>query len=249
MTWLLPALLYVSAAAFLAGLGWRIAVWLRAPVPLKIVLTPAPATLGGVCQRLAGEVFFFRSLLRADYQLWAAAWTFHVSLVLLAVGHLGGLVIPEFARSVLGQSEFQFHQFAQITGGAAGILAVVPLLALLIRRLAAERLRYLSTMGDFVALALLLAVIATGNHMRFLGTVEIAEARRFVAGVLAFQPAPVPADVAFVLHVLLVCALLVYIPFSKLVHLGGLVLNPTLNQPNNPREKRHPGPWSSPAVS
>lgn len=239
MTSLLPALVYASTAVFLAGMGWRLAAWLRAPVPLKIVLTPAPATTAGVAHRLAGEALLFRSLFSADRSLWVAAWVFHLSLVMLAVGHVAGLVVPGFAQTSLGLTEDQFHRLAQVTGGAFGILAVVPLLYLLSRRLVMERLRYISTYSDYFALALLLLVIATGNQMRFMGSLDLAQARQFVSGVLTFHPVAPPSDAAFVAHLLLVCALLIYIPFSKLVHFSGLVFNPTLNQKNNPREQRY----------
>jgi nitrate reductase gamma subunit len=239
MSTLLPALVYASAAVFLAGMGWRLAVWLRAPVPLKIVLTPGPITSAGVAHRLAGEALLFRSLFGADRSLWVAAWVFHLSLVLLGVGHVAGLVAPRFAQASLGLTEGQFHRLAQLTGGAFGILAVLPLLYLLLRRLVMERLRYISTYSDYFALALLLLVIATGNQMRFMGSLDLAQARQFVSGVLTLHPVAPPFDAAFVAHLLLVCALLIYIPFSKLVHAGGLVFNPTLNQTNNPRERRY----------
>ncbi len=239
MTWLLPTLLYLSAVVFVAGMGWRIFTWLRAPVPLKIVLTPGPATTAGVVCRLAGELALFRSLFGADRRLWGAAWLFHLSLVLLAAGHIGGLVIPEFAQASLGLTEMQFHHLAQMAGGAFGMLATVPLLYLLLQRLVAERLRYISTFGDYFALGLLLLIISTGNQMRFMGGLEPAEARQFVSGWLALHPVATPSNPAFAVHLLLVCALLAYLPFSKLAHLGGLVFNPTLNQKNNPREQRH----------
>jgi len=241
MSRVLAPLLYLSAVVFLAGMGWRFLTWLRAPVPLKIVLTPGPTTTGGVVRRLAGEVLVFRSLLGADGWLWGCAWLFHISLVLLAFGHVGGLVIPELARNALGLTEEQFHDLAQVTGGACGILAIVPLLGLLLRRFAAARVRYISTLGDYLALALLLLIILTGNQMRFMGSFDLAQARQWVSGVLTFHPVAPPADPAFAAHVLLVSALLAYIPFSKLVHLGGLVLSPTLNQKNNPRAARYVG--------
>lgn len=243
MSSLLPILLYVAAAIFLAGMGWRLLTWLRAPVPLKIVLTPGPVTGSGVVRRLAGELVLFRSLFGADRGLWGAAWVFHVSLALLAVGHLGGLVVPGIARSSLGMTEEQFHHLAQITGGVFGLLAVAPLFYLLWRRLAAERVRYITTFSDYFALGLLLLIILTGNDMRFAGGLEIVQARQFVWGWLTFHPVAAPAVPAFTAHVLLVCVLLIYLPFSKLVHLGGLVFSPTLNQKNNPRVDRHIGPW------
>lgn len=237
--WCLADLIYLCAAVFLVGMGWRVFVWLRAPAPLKIVLTPAPKTAAGVARRLAGEGLLFRSLWTADRRLWAVAWLFHLSLVLLAIGHLGGLVLPGFSRQMLGLTEAQFHLLAQATGGLFGILAMLPLADLLVRRCTSERLRYCSTFADYFALVLLLLVLATGNQMRFLGGIEMVQARQYVAGLLAFHPVALPPAPAFVAHLLLVCALLAYIPFSKLVHLGGLFLSPTLTQRNNPRERRH----------
>lgn len=244
--WLMSALLYCAAAVFVLGMAWRLGAWLRAPVPLIIVLTPGPVTTAGVLRRLAVETIFFRSLLRADRGLWMAAWMFHVTLVLLALGHVGGLIVPGFARDLLGLTEAQFHALAQIAGGFLGILAIGCLLWLLLRRLVAERVRFISTPGDYLALVLLFLVVATGNHLRFIGGLDLAQARQFVAGWLTFRPVAPPGEPAFTAHLLLVCALLIYIPFSKLVHLGGLWWNPTLNQTNTPRQRRHVGPWDRP---
>lgn len=235
----LAAIFYASVGVFLVGMGWRIYGWARARVPLKIVLTPASSKAGGVFRRLAGELFLFRSLYSAERGLWLAGWSFHVSMLLLILGHFGGLVSPGFVQATFGLNEGQFHRFAQATGGAFGILAAASLAFLLWRRLASERVRHISTVSDYLAALLLLLVIGSGNHMRFLGGLDLAQAREFVSGLLRFHPAPAPSDPTFAAHLILVSALLVYIPFSKLMHLGGLVFNPTLNQTNNPREKRY----------
>jgi nitrate reductase gamma subunit len=60
---------------------------------------------------------------------------------------------------------------------------------------------------------------------------------------------PQPADglgVVFYAHLLLVCTLLAYFPFSKLVHMGGIFLSPTRNLTANSREVRHVNPWNAP---
>src|ERR1035441_365079 len=97
MTPFLPVLVYVSAALFLAGMNWRLAMWLRTPVPLKVVLTPGPTTTAGVTQRLAGEVFLFRSLFQADRWLWVTSWLFFLFLGVLGGG--GYFVRGGFART------------------------------------------------------------------------------------------------------------------------------------------------------
>ena len=47
--------------------------------------------------------------------------------------------------------------------------------------------------------------------------------------------------------IFLISSLLVYFPFSKLMHMGGVFLSPTRNMANNSREVRHINPWN-PAV-
>ncbi len=244
MALFLPALLYLAAAVFLTGMSWRLWKWGRAPAPLKIVLTPAPKTSLGVARRLAEEFLGFRSLFNASRLFWVPAWLFHVSLLLLLIGHIGGLVVPGLAESALGISENQFERFAQITGCAVGLVAIGCVITLLIWRIASERSRYISTGSDYLALLLLLLVIATGDQMRFMNRLDIIQARQFVSGWLTFHPMAPPANSCFVAHVLLVSALLINIPFSKLVHLGGATFfSPTLNTRNNPRQQRHAGPW------
>lgn len=239
----MAALVYLSFGIFLLGMVWRIHTWLRAPVPLKIPLTPGPTTGAGVVGQLAGEVILFRSLFRADKTLWAAGWTFHLALVLLGIGHFGGLVCPEFSRKVMGLTENEFTRVAHVSGGGIAILAVVSLLCLFVRRVFIEHVRYVSTFSDYFTLALLFLVIAAGSCMRFLGDLDIVQAREFVAGLVRFRPVPAPGDTAFTFHILSVSALLVYMPCSKLLHLGGIFFSPTLNQRNDPRERRRVNPW------
>jgi [DsrC]-trisulfide reductase subunit M len=246
MTFLLPAILYVAAAVFLLGMVWRLVAWLRTPVPLKIVLTPGPKTTLGVTKRLAEEILGFRSLLKADRWLWIPAWLFHVSLVFLLMGHLGGLVMPKFSEATLGLNEDQFEHLAYVAGSIVGLVAIVALLWLLIRRLVLERPRKISTFSDYFAVVLLLLIIGTGNQMRFAKQLDIHQAWDFVNGWLTLHPVAPPSNPVFAAHIILVSALLIYIPFSKLVHIGGVTLfSPTLNQPNNPREQRYVGPWSA----
>ncbi|MBI5062574.1 MAG: menaquinol oxidoreductase, partial [Desulfatitalea sp.] len=62
---------------------------------------------------------------------------------------------------------------------------------------------------------------------------------------LSFQ---VPEGIGplFYIHLLFVSTLLVYFPFSKLMHMGGVFLSPTRNLTANTREVRHVNPWNYP---
>lgn len=57
---------------------------------------------------------------------------------------------------------------------------------------------------------------------------------------------PIVSDIsAFLRALFLVCALFGLLPFSKLMHMGG-VLSPTRNMANDSRMKRHINPWNPP---
>jgi hypothetical protein len=43
---------------------------------------------------------------------------------------------------------------------------------------------------------------------------------------------------------LLVAALMIVFPFSKLLHVPGVFFSPTRNQIDNPREQRHIAEWA-----
>jgi len=54
-----------------------------------------------------------------------------------------------------------------------------------------------------------------------------------------FDWQPMPSDWLLGIQLALVALLMIIFPFSKLLHAPGLFFSPTLNQIDNPREKRH----------
>ena len=66
-------------------------------------------------------------------------------------------------------------------------------------------------------------------------------------GLVTFHPT-IPDGVSsiFFVHLFFVSILLIYFPFSKLMHLGGIFLSPTRNMTTNTREVRHVNPWNYP---
>jgi nitrate reductase gamma subunit len=67
-------------------------------------------------------------------------------------------------------------------------------------------------------------------------------------GLLTLHPTAPPDHPLFLLHYLLVLALMLYFPFSKLLHAGGIFLSPTRNQPYEVQKagKRYVNPWDYP---
>ncbi len=224
---------YAVAAVFVAGLATRIYVWAATPVPLKIPTTPAPKTYRGVTVRMLSEVLVFNSLFRADKLLWVGAWAFHAGLVLVIIRHLRYFFYPVP----------EWIMFMQTPGVWAGYIFPLPILYLLARRLVLRRVIYVSILPDYFALALLGCIAGTGILMRYVDRVYLVDVKAFVLGLLTLDPVSPPASPYFWAHILLVCLLLVYFPFSKLMHAPGVFFSPTRNSRNNPRSRPQVNPW------
>jgi nitrate reductase gamma subunit len=98
---------------------------------------------------------------------------------------------------------------------------------------------------------LIFAIGLTGILMRyFLRTnIDIINIKNLAMGLVTFSPV-IGAKIGaiFYIHLFLVCTLLAYFPFSKLMHMGGVFMSPTRNMANDSRAKRHINPWNDPAI-
>jgi [DsrC]-trisulfide reductase subunit M len=228
---------YLSAAIFLIGVLYRFWVWGRTPVPLRIVTTPAPRTRGGVIWRLIGDSLWFPSLFKGDRFLWAAGLAFHILLWLVLLRHLRYFLYP-----VPGWVEG-----IQDLGLYAGYLIPIPLALLLARRLADEKVLYVSILGDYFSLFLLLGITLSGTLLRVFFRTYLVEVKAYGLSLIHLQPVIPMVHWLFGLHFFLVLVLLIYFPFSKLMHSGGLFWSPARNQRGN-FETRFVNPWDFPVA-
>ncbi|MDX1593499.1 MAG: respiratory nitrate reductase subunit gamma [Gammaproteobacteria bacterium] len=226
---------YLATAVLVFGLLYRIADYARTPAPLKIPTTPAPTTRSGVVLRMGQEVLLFRSLFRANKWIWLFGFAFHVALAVVLVRHLRYFTEPVWAPVAL----------VQPFGIYAGLAMVGALAALWLRRLAVSRVRYISAPSDHLWLVLLILIGASGLAMKYVAHTDIVAVKAFFLGLLYFDWQPLPADPLLLLHLLLVLALMIGFPFSKLLHAPGVFFSPTRNQADDPREHRHLAPWAA----
>ena len=232
---LFALLFYLATALLVAGLGAKIVRYARTPAPLKIPTTPAPTTAGGVVWRMFREVAFFESLFKGNLWTWALGWAFHVSLALVLARHL-----RYFTEPVWG-----WVAALQPFGIYAGLAMVAALGGLWVRRLAVQRIRYISTPSDHLMLALLILIGLSGLMMKFVSHTDIVAVKAFFLGLMLFDWQPLPADGPLYVHLGLVAALMIVFPFSKLLHAPGVFFSPTRNQIDNPREARHLAAWAA----
>ncbi len=112
---------------------------------------------------------------------------------------------------------------------------------------ATRRIRYISLFTDYFALYRLLGIAISGVCMRYLARPDVVAVKQFALGLATFSPiVPQNPSALFFAHLGLLCVLAIYLPFSKLMHLGGVFLSPTRNLANNNRMKRHINPWRHP---
>ena len=231
-------LAYLATAVFVLGFLNKVVLYFKTPSPLKIPVTPAPKTSMGVVLRLIPEILFFRSLLKGgttEKILWLGGWVFHVSFLLIVLRHLRFFTypIPDF---VMG--------FQQI-GIWAGLVFPIALLILIVRRLTNERVKLISLFADYFILVLITAIGATGLMLKYITRTNLVDVKAFILGLVTFSPTQMPDSTMFLIHFSLILVLLVYFPFSKLMHAWGVLISPTRAQVDNPREVRHVTPWAS----
>ncbi len=214
---------------FIVGFLYKIWTYATTPAPLKIPTTPAPTSQIGVAGRYVGEVVFFKSLFKGNKWIWIGGYVFHVAFLLIILRHLRYFINPVPEYLVLLQQ----------AGIYAGIALSFPILYLLYRRIFVDRIKYISSASDYFILLLILSIAVTGVGLKFISRVDVLQVKLFILGLFTFNFAKFPDSLAFLLHYSLVLLLLVYFPFSKLMHAGGIFFSPTLNQVDNSREKRH----------
>ena len=225
----------------------------------------APSNTLEVTIRMLLEVLAFRSLFRntraelykgpklaygSSKWLWVFAILFHYSFFLIVVRHMRLFLnpVPAFISALeMGDG---FLQVGAPPIYQTDIFIVLALVLLFLRRVVLRPVKYISLTSDYFPLFLIFGIAVTGLLMRFVLRVDIVSIKALAVGLATFSPALTSGAVGtpFFVHLFMVCVLMVYFPFSKLMHMGGVFLSPTRNMANTNRVKRHVNPWNDPAI-
>lgn len=222
----------------------------------------APLTTSQVVARMFLEIVLFRSLWRntkatvydgpkltyeSSKWLWLFGILFHYSFLVVVIRHMRLFLDPVPWMVTFLETADSLLQIGAPTMYMTDVTLVLGLLFLFGRRLINPQVRYLSLANDYFPLFLILGIATTGILMRFFirDNVDINAIKQLAVGLVTFHPTIVTnISSLFYAHLFLVCALLAYFPFSKLMHLGGVFLSPTRNLANNSRMRRHINPWN-----
>ena len=267
---------YVAVAVFILGFMYRVLQWGKSPVPFCIPTTCGqqktlpwikhdklenPATTLQVVGRMLLEVLVFRSLFRnmttemkegkivygSEKLLWLAGLAFHWSFLFIFARHFRFFFqeVPSILKMMEGVDSFFQVGAPLFYMTDAVILGAVTFL--LLRRVYLPQINYISLAADFFPLFLILGIALSGILMRYIFKVHIVAVKQLAMGLVSLSPIiPQGIGAIFYAHLFLICILLMYFPFSKLMHMGGVFLSPTRNMANDSRMVRHINPWNYP---
>ncbi|MDI6715380.1 MAG: respiratory nitrate reductase subunit gamma [Actinomycetota bacterium] len=180
------------------------------------------------------EVGFFKSLFYSNRIIWIGGYLMHIALLITIVKHLR-FFFKTTPAALAWITSFEIY---------VGFIFFGALAFLFLMRLVIDRTYYLSLMQDYVLLIFLMLIAATGILTKYYVRTDIIKVKQFVMGLVQFRPEAIPGDPIFIIHFTLVLLLLIYFPFSKLMHSGGIFFSPTRNQVDDAREVRHVTPWA-----
>jgi nitrate reductase gamma subunit len=225
-----------------------------------------PTSKSDVIVRMFLEIFLFRSLFRntsADVKsgdlpklhygpslwLWLFGILFHYTFLTIVFRHLRLFTEPVLPGIALLEYFDGFVQIGAPVLYQSDLIFMGALTALFVRRLIMPQVRYISLGTDYFPLLLIFAIGATGMLMRHYFRVDVTAIKQLTMGLVTLSPAnPGTIHPVFFMHVTLVSTLMMYFPFSKLMHAAGIFFSPTRNMANDSRAKRHINPWNDPNI-
>jgi len=161
-------------------------------------------------------------------QLRLASNLFHLGILGILGGHFVGLLTPMPVWHALGVTPAAKQLLAIVAGGIFGLMCLVGLAMLIVRRFAVPRIRATTRTMDWVVLWLLLAQLLLGLasipvSAGHLDGGEMVKLMTWAQHIVTFQgdAAGYVAGVApvFKLHLVLGLTIFLVFPFSRLVHI------------------------------
>ncbi|MEU1985724.1 respiratory nitrate reductase subunit gamma [Nocardia sp. NPDC019395] len=152
---------------------------------------------------------------------------FHYGILLVILGHIVGLLIPEGWTESIGVSEPVYHALSVGLGVLAGIATLIGAAILIYRRRTTGPVFSATTRNDKIMYILLIGTLllgfgttvisnATGNPHDYRQTVS-----PWFRSILSFRPDTdliLAAPIGFQLHVIAAWLLFAFWPFTRLVH-------------------------------
>ena len=161
-------------------------------------------------------------------QLMIGSVLFHLGVLVIFLGHVGGLLTPIAIWDALGVPHGAKQLLAIFVGGVAGVIAIIGATLLIHRRFFDARVRAASCFSDNMVILLLWLQLALGLatipvSVQHLDGHEMVKFMEWAQGIFTFRAgaSDLIRDVSpvFKLHLFLGLTILLIFPFTRLVHM------------------------------
>lgn len=172
---------------------------------------------------------FSTQFLSNDWMLRWGSNLFHFGIVMVFVGHIFGLLAPEWSYNWIITNE-QKRVLAIIMGGTFGIVTLIGAVLLTMRRFTNLRVKSNSRAADYFFVSIVLFQIITG----MLGTCSTIQhdldhymnLDRWAQGIFVFMPDSwqylTTASLVHKIHIVLGFLIIIIFPFTKFIHMLAL---------------------------
>ena len=151
---------------------------------------------------------------------------FHYAILLVLLGHILGLLTPEWLYNWFMTNETK-RLLAILMGSISGAAALVGITLLVVRRFSNKRVWATSKIPDYVIVVLLLVQISLGLWCTYITTQSSLEdymaMEYWAQGIFIFEPDSwkyiADADLIYKLHIVNGFLIFIIFPFTKLMHM------------------------------
>jgi nitrate reductase gamma subunit len=213
--------------------------------------------VGGLIWRYRYDKFGWTTRSSQLYETAVLRWgspLFHFGVLMVLIGHIGGLLVPKSWTEAVGVTEHAYHLTAVFVGTVAGLCTLIGMAILIARRRLTGPVFAATTRNDkamYVVLAgvIVLGLLATvranivGDGYDYRETIS-----PWFRSLFVLQPDPeimAGAPVGFQLHIIAAFALFAFWPFTRLVHAFSAPVG-YLTRPYIPYRSRDPRPGLRP---
>ncbi|WP_433035316.1 respiratory nitrate reductase subunit gamma [Actinomycetospora sp. CA-053990] len=199
-------------------------LWLVFPYVCLVIL------VGGLVWRYRYDKFGWTTRSSQLYERRLLRWgspLFHFGILVVLLGHVMGLLVPESWTTALGISDHAYHVVAVALGTVAGVCTLVGMAILIYRRRTVGPVFSATTKMDKVMYLVLGTVIVLGLANTAIANILGSDydyrtgLSVWFRGIFYLQPDPAlmaAAPIGFQLHAIAAFALLALWPFTRLVH-------------------------------
>ncbi|RLG54770.1 MAG: hypothetical protein DRO00_00360 [Thermoproteota archaeon] len=222
--WLVAQVLpYVTLSFFVGGIILKVKRWVRAGNWIRTSSSPFK-WFPYFVKKTISDLLLFSKIYKQRKAFWFQSLGFHAAIFMILFGHLRGFGVwskESLERISINITSFLVETFPLYIGIASTIL----LAGLMVYRVINKTLRLHSEPEDYIATALVLLTVASGTAMRLLPPDSLKSMTiRFLPGII-LRIEKTPNIPSFLIHIMAAQLLLMYLPFSKLIHIISAIPN------------------------